>query len=69
MTCHTCNKKYQTNYGGGVYYFDTWWKNVCKSCQDEFVVCSSDCRFNHCQKCKRDINIDTILTHEQQLES
>ncbi len=67
MTCH-CGKIYQTNYGG-LYYFETWWKNVCKSCQDEFVVCSSNCSNNYtCKSCKRDINVDTILTHEQQLE-
>ena len=59
MTCH-CGKIYPQSIPG-IHYFETWWKNVCKSCQDEFVVCSSGCRFDHCQKCKRDIHIETIL--------
>ena len=62
MNCYTCKKIYQTNWGGGIHYFETWWKNSCQTCGDEFVVCSlSNCRFQHCQKCKRDINIKNIL--------
>ena len=67
MICYTCKKIYQTNWGG-IHYFEHWWKNSCLTCGDEFVVCSNECRFKHCQKCKRDIHIDTILTHEQQPE-
>ena len=68
MTCH-CGKIYQTNYGV-IYYFETWWKSKCKSCETETACCSTNCSNNYtCKSCKRDINIDTILTNEQQVES
>jgi len=60
MTCHTCKKIYPQSIPG-IHYFETWWKNSCQTCGDEFVVCSTECRFVHCQKCKRDIHIETIL--------
>ena len=60
MICQTCNKTYQSNYGD-IHYFEHWWNNTCKSCKDEFVVCSDECRFEYCKKCKRDLNIDSLL--------
>ena len=64
MTCH-CGKIYPQSIPG-----IPWWKSKCKSCETETACCSTNCSNNYtCKSCKRDINIDTILTHEQQLES
>ena len=63
MTCH-CGKIYPNSIPG---YFETWWKSKCKSCETETTCCSTNCSNNYtCKSCKRDINIDTILTNEQQ---
>lgn len=68
MTCH-CGKIYPQSIPG-IQYFETWWKSKCKSCETETACCSINCCNNYtCKSCKRDININTILTHEQQLES
>ena len=71
MTCH-CGKIYPQSIPG-IHYFETWWKSKCKSCKScetETACCSTECSNNYtCKSCKRDININTILTNEQQLES
>lgn len=67
MTCH-CGKIY-LNSIPGIYYSEVWLVSKCKSCKTKTACCSTNCSNNYtCKSCKRDTNIDTILTHEQQLE-
>lgn len=60
MICH-CGK-IRPNSISGIYYFETWWKSKCKSCETETTCCSTNCSNNYtCKSCKRDTHIETIL--------